>query len=149
VSCGCWLCGLDSSGQTHVFEHFQAGNGNALRAAICHAILQAPVAPLSAGTGVEQDTDENQVDQATAALVVVDRLGHRRQQFGDTVAAADGKMLVPAVWWDGVEGGIIIALAKREMGVSSHTLTHTHTHSLSLSLSPTLPHTHTLSPLSP
>ena len=89
-------------------EHLQAGHGEALAAAVDSARLLALVLPLGAGASVEQDGNEEQVEQAARALLVVDGRGPRGHELVNSRAAANVKVLPSAVGRDcGVVGGIV------------------------------------------
>lgn len=85
-------------------EHLQAGDGEALAAAVDLAGLGAAVAPLGAGARVEQDGDEEEVDEAAGALLGVDGGGPRGHELVDAGAAADVEVLPAAV---GRDGGVV------------------------------------------
>lgn len=94
---------------TYRLEHLQTSDREALGASVHLAAVGALEAPRGAGARVEQHADEEQVDQAAALLRVVDGV-EGRQQVRDAVAAAHAEVLVAAVAWDRVEGGIVVAL---------------------------------------
>ena len=60
--------------------------------------------------GVEQHTNEEEVDQTAALLSIVDAFGEGSEEVGDSVTAADAEVLISAVGGDGVEGGIVVSL---------------------------------------
>ena len=95
---------------TYGLEHLQSSNGNAFGSPVNPAILVALIAPPCASTGVQQYTDEEEIDHALALFRVVDIFGECGQEVSDAVATADGKVLVTAVARNGCERGIIISL---------------------------------------
>lgn len=90
-------------------EHLQTRDGNSLRSPVDSSILGALVAPLRASSGVQQNTDHEQVDQAAAFLSAIHILPCG-QQVGDSISAAHAEVLVSAVCGNGSEGGVIIPL---------------------------------------
>lgn len=95
---------------TYGLEHLQTGNSDTLRSSIHPSILLALVAPLGASAGVEENTDEEQVDQASAALGVVDFLGPRGEELGNAIPATHAEVLVPAVARDAGERSVVVPL---------------------------------------
>lgn len=95
---------------TYSLKHLQTSNGNAFGSPVDPTVLIALVAPLGAGTGVQQYTDKEEIDQALALFRVVDIFGECGQEVSDAVAAADGEVLVTAVAGDGCERSVIVSL---------------------------------------
>lgn len=100
---------------TYSLEHLQSRNGNALGSSVHPPILLALVAPLGASSSVKQDADEEEVDQASAALGVVDFFRPRGEELGNPVAASHTEVLIPAVARDARERGVIISLQSQSV----------------------------------
>ena len=90
-------------------EHLEARDGQPFAAPVRAARLLGLVGPLGAGAGVEQHGEEEEVEEAAGALLVVDAQGPQRQQLVDAGAAADLEVLPAAVGGDGVVVGRVVA----------------------------------------
>jgi hypothetical protein len=91
-------------------EHLETGYGETLAAAVDLARLLALVLPLGSSAGVEEDGDEEQVQQATCPLLVVDSGRPRGHELVDSRSATHVEVLPPTVRGDGGVVRRIVAL---------------------------------------
>lgn len=118
-TCAVHLAGLSRvAAEDAGLEHLQTGDGKPLASAVDSARLLALVLPLGAGACVEEDGDEEQVEQATGALLVVDRGRPRGHELVDSRAAADVKVLPAAVGGDRGVVGRIVALHRISLALA-------------------------------
>jgi hypothetical protein len=68
------MCTMRKNPAAYCLEHLQTCDCETLRSPVDPSIFCALVAPLRACTGIQQDTDHEQVDQATALLSAIDVL---------------------------------------------------------------------------
>ena len=99
-------------------NNLEARDAQPLRARITRPRARLFVAPRVAGAGVEEHRDQEQVDQATRALLVVDRLGPRLHELVDAGSAADVEVLPPAVRRD--RGVVSVEVALQHRSVQRH-----------------------------
>ena len=102
---------MATGASAYCLEHFQASDCESFGPPVDATVLVALVAPLSACTSVKQYTDQEQIDQATATLGVVDLRGPCCQEVGDAISTTNREVLVPAVAGDAGEGCIIVSLS--------------------------------------
>lgn len=81
-------------------EHLQTRDGQPLAATVHTTVRLALVGPAVAGTGIEQDGDHEEVEQASALLGAVASGAPGLLELGDAVPAADVEVLPAAVGRD-------------------------------------------------
>jgi hypothetical protein len=78
-------------------EHLQAGNCQALAASICTPVLLAFVRPRITSTGIEENGNQEEIQQAAAELRMVSGLTPALEQLGNAVSTTNVEVLPAAV----------------------------------------------------
>jgi len=95
---------------TYRFEHFETGNSQTFRSPVHPAILRALERPSGTSTGVQEDTDEEQVHQPPALFGDIHRVIKSGQKVGYPIPTSDAEVLIAAMTRNAGKGSVVVAL---------------------------------------